>query len=133
MPATPPLTATPLEVLIEKFNPNCGGLTVQQAVNLIGQILGTVLGDGAINVNTSGAGGEQTFAITSHVLDTTITAGATLVEFHLSSDFTGSIDGVAYSGADWVSIGPFVAAPGSTLDAIPVVRTAGTIKIVKIS
>jgi hypothetical protein len=129
----PPLAQPSLEALIAKFDPSCGGLPLEQAVNLIGRLFGLVYDDGAINVNTSGGGGEQTFAITSHVGDTTVTAGATLVEFHLSDDFTGSIDGVAYSGADWISVGPFVAAAGKTLDAIAVVRTAGTIKIVKIS
>jgi hypothetical protein len=134
MPATPlPLTATPLATQIEKFDVNCGGLSIQQALNLIGQIIGTVLGDGVINVATGGAGVVQSFGITSHVLDTTVAAGATLVEFHLSSDFTGTIDGVSYSGADWVTIGPFVASPGNTLDAIAVVRTTGTIKIVRIA
>jgi hypothetical protein len=44
MAATPLLTPTPLETQIEKFDINCGGLTIQQAVNVIGQLIasGTV-------------------------------------------------------------------------------------------
>lgn len=40
MPVTPPpLTETPLGTLVEKFNLNCGGLTTQQAINLIGTLI----------------------------------------------------------------------------------------------
>lgn len=58
MPATPlPLTPTPLETQIAKLDVNCGGLTVQQAVNLIGQLLGTLYSpdSGSIIVSVGGS------------------------------------------------------------------------------
>ena len=57
MPVTPPLTPVPIENQIAKFNPSCGGLPLQQAVNLIGQLLGTLYNSdsGSIVINVGGS------------------------------------------------------------------------------
>lgn len=126
----PTIEPQTLEFLISKFR--CGGYNPQDALNLIGAMLASVLDSGAINVNTSGGGGEQAFSITSYNANNTVAAGASFVEFQLSSDFVGTIDGVAYSGVDWVVVGPYFAAPGKTIDAISFTRSAGTIKVAKL-
>lgn len=61
-----------------------------------------------------------------------VAAGARRIEFLLDSDFEGTIDGVAFSGADDYSVGPFVADGGNTLDAIDYEITAGGLRILKV-
>lgn len=60
-----------------------------------------------------------------------VTAGAFSVSFLPSSDFDGTIDGIAYLGSEWQVI-PFQASEGKTLPAIAYTRTAGTLKIIKV-
>lgn len=46
MPAATPLEETPLDTLIAKFNLNCGGLSTQQAINLIGTLIANSVSNG---------------------------------------------------------------------------------------
>lgn len=86
---------------------------------------------GTSTVNVAFATGQQAFSITTVAASGSVAAGAKTVEFHPSVDFTGTIDGVAYSGADWQVLGPFTADTGGTLDAIPYTVTAGSMNILK--
>lgn len=68
---------------------------------------------------------------TAAVANGTVTAGAKSVTFLPASDFVGTIDGIAYTGAEFQVV-PFGAPEKKTLPAIAYTRSAGTLNIHKL-
>lgn len=68
----------------------------------------------------------------SFTANTIVDAGSKSVAFIFSSDFTGSIGGVAFSGANDASI-DFNGPHGEVLGPIDVIVTAGTVRIAKVA
>ncbi len=76
--------------------------------------------------------GNVTPAWTVYDDDGATTVGIHSVEFQPDEDFVGTIDGVPYTGADWLVVGPFKAPVGKGLGAIAFTVTAGTLTTIEI-
>lgn len=86
---------------------------------------------GVLNPTTPSSS-QRTVTSSSVTTSGTVTAGAYSITFIFSSDFTGSVDAVAYDGANDSSV--TVQAPASdTLEAVAYVVTTGTLRIIKVS
>lgn len=108
-------------------------------VSFDGLPLGTVNGEIALKIMGTGGGGfpvtppagPYTASVSSLAADGSVAAGARSVTFIFSSDFTGTIAGGAFAGATDASV-DFVGPLGSTLGAIAVTVSAGTVRIAKV-
>ena len=101
-----------------------------------GALGATPLGNGgalpvAITSGGGGGGGKQRTLPSVHATgDGTVAAGSVGVQFTLSSDFAGTINGLAYSGATVLTWSPPpLSVPGDTYPAIPYTITAGSANI----
>lgn len=101
----------------------------------LGAVADSVLGELFLKVgivNGLVLGGSQLTPVSTLVNSgsgATITAGKRHVEFILSSDFAGNINGIAYSGTT-DAVQSFDAPPGYTLAAIAYTRSAGSLRII---
>lgn len=84
-----------------------------------------------ISTNTP-ATAQRTATTTLAVADGSSAAGARSVIFGVSSDFSGTIDGIAVDPAQFASV-PYVAPDGDTLDAVAYTVAAGSLLIVRIA
>lgn len=77
---------------------------------------------------------QRTVAIVTVSTSGSVAAGKRSIRFILSSDFTGSISGVAFAGAtDNVNVGPFEAPAYDTLGALAYVVTTGSLRILTVT
>lgn len=76
------------------------------------------------------AGGQLTPAITSTTSDGATTAGKKVLIFILSSDFTGTIGGVVFTGSADSSL-ELRAPDGYTFAAVSYTRSAGTLRLIQ--
>lgn len=81
--------------------------------------------------NTIIGSNQRAVVVTSVSASGTVASGARSVQFIFSADFTGTIQGVAYSGAT-DAVQPFTASFNDTLGAITYTRSAGSLRIVVI-
>lgn len=95
--------------------------------NLVGKVGIDQTTPGTTNaVQLSGA--QLTIAETSVSTDDTITAGKFHIEFIFASDFAGTINGVAYSGAT-DTFKEYTAPPGRTFSAVDYTISAGSARL----
>jgi len=87
--------------------------------------------DGTITATVSGAGTQRTQTITLLTTSGTIAAGARGLTLIFSTDFTGTVGGVAFNGANDSSF-TFPIPSGDTIGAVSYVVTTGSIRAVKV-
>ncbi len=108
----------------------CGQpLVVEDALELIGELLASWQTNGIPINEDIAAADPQTPTFIAAVLSGTVAAGAKSVSFTSSADFAGSILGTTFPPNS--SIG-FAAQDGHSLSALVYTRSAGTLYIAKV-
>jgi hypothetical protein len=105
-------------------------LTPAYFLNKILCLLAGLVTLGRVNINLPS--GNVTPAWTVYDDAGATTEGIHSVEFHPDLDYEGEIDGVPYTGADWMVIGPIKAPLGKGLGAISFTVTAGTLTTIEV-
>lgn len=120
--------------VVNAFNVSGGG-GPSSNVTVVSSVLPTgAATEATLQLVLAALGGTGVQSLNTSVVNTSgsVTAGAYSVLMELSTDYTGNIDGVAYSGSD-VQSKEFTADSGRTLPAITYTVTTGTIKITRLT